>query len=202
VVEDPLNLGLTQRETPEERRLRKRVFMKDDIHWCARGPTQNPHPVCCSFCMHSSGCWQQTSHQPVRTRLVLALLSAASRPLATLQALAAVLCALPVPKSGSLCDRRAIALGGYIFCLVVGCIAIPHIYPAAKWCVQRRRHSQPCYSMERRCCVLWAILSLSRPPVMLSATKLTLLTVLNQIHCTLPNTGPAACKCPMRHSEA
>jgi OPT family oligopeptide transporter len=59
-VEDPLSLGLTQRETPEERRLRKRVFMKDDIHW-------------------------------------------------------------------------GIALGGYIFCLVVGCIAIPHIYPPAKW---------------------------------------------------------------------
>ena len=37
MVEDPLNLGLTQRETPEERRLRKRVFMKDDIHWCAAG---------------------------------------------------------------------------------------------------------------------------------------------------------------------
>lgn len=34
-MDDPLHLGLTQRETPEERRLRKRVFMKDNIHWCA-----------------------------------------------------------------------------------------------------------------------------------------------------------------------
>ena len=25
------------------------------------------------------------------------------------------------------------SLGGYIFCLVLGCIAIPHIYPPAKW---------------------------------------------------------------------
>lgn len=29
---------------------------------------------------------------------------------------------------------RGISLGGYIFCLVVGCIAIPHIYPPVKWC--------------------------------------------------------------------
>ncbi len=33
VVDDPLHLGLTSRETPEERRLRKRVFLKDDIKW-------------------------------------------------------------------------------------------------------------------------------------------------------------------------
>lgn len=33
MVDDPLHLGLTSRETPEERRLRKRVFLKDDIKW-------------------------------------------------------------------------------------------------------------------------------------------------------------------------
>ncbi len=31
-------------------------------------------------------------------------------------------------------DCRGVTLGGYLFCLVLGCIAIPHIYPPAKWC--------------------------------------------------------------------
>ena len=40
--DDPLHLGLVNRETPEERRLRKRVFLKDDIHWYAAPPTTSP----------------------------------------------------------------------------------------------------------------------------------------------------------------
>ena len=35
IVEDPLHLGITGRETPEERSLRKRVFVKDSLPWCA-----------------------------------------------------------------------------------------------------------------------------------------------------------------------
>lgn len=34
-MDDPLHLGISHRESPEERRLRKRVFLRDDIHWCA-----------------------------------------------------------------------------------------------------------------------------------------------------------------------
>ena len=28
---------------------------------------------------------------------------------------------------------RPVSLAGYIFCFVLGCIAIPHIYPGVKW---------------------------------------------------------------------
>lgn len=42
-VDDPLHLGLTTRETPEERRLRKRVFLKDNMHWCANRKTFSEH---------------------------------------------------------------------------------------------------------------------------------------------------------------
>ncbi len=35
IVDDPLYLGIHARETPEERSLRKRVFLRDDLPWCA-----------------------------------------------------------------------------------------------------------------------------------------------------------------------
>ena len=35
VDDDPLCLGIHARETPEERSLRKRVFVRDDLPWCA-----------------------------------------------------------------------------------------------------------------------------------------------------------------------
>ena len=58
VVEDPLNLGLTQRETPEERRLRKRVFMKDDIHWCAGAAVLNTLGAAGGACARVRQQWQ------------------------------------------------------------------------------------------------------------------------------------------------
>ena len=43
----------------------------------------------------------------------------------------------PVPGTMPICRgvhwRRGVSLGGYLACLVIGCIAIPHIYPQAKW---------------------------------------------------------------------
>ena len=36
VADDPLYLGIHARETPEERSLRKRVFLRDGLPWCVR----------------------------------------------------------------------------------------------------------------------------------------------------------------------
>ena len=44
-VDDPLHLGIHARETPEERSLRKRVFLRDDLPWCGTSadlPPQSP----------------------------------------------------------------------------------------------------------------------------------------------------------------
>ena len=40
VDDDPLCLGIHARETPEERSLRKRVFVRDDLPWCAAAAPQ------------------------------------------------------------------------------------------------------------------------------------------------------------------
>ena len=42
VDDDPLCLGIHARETPEERSLRKRVFVRDDLPWCG---TASPNPA-------------------------------------------------------------------------------------------------------------------------------------------------------------
>ncbi len=39
----------------------------------------------------------------------------------------------PLPKRHAFTAYRYVALAGYLFCFVLGCIAIPHIYPPVKW---------------------------------------------------------------------
>jgi hypothetical protein len=48
IVDDPLYLGIHARETPEERSLRKRVFLRDDLPWCAYICTTAPRAWSCS----------------------------------------------------------------------------------------------------------------------------------------------------------
>ena len=67
VDDDPLCLGIHARETPEERSLRKRVFVRDDLPWCAaamsvtvRLPTHRQHfavlvPLLCTAL---ACCWR------------------------------------------------------------------------------------------------------------------------------------------------
>ncbi len=82
VDDDPLCLGIFARETPEERSLRKRVFVRDDLPWCvASAPSQSG---CCTLAtlqflsdraVQSSACLWLASVCVAWTRVVTVMLN-------------------------------------------------------------------------------------------------------------------------------